>query len=249
MASDAQADFFDRLYPHFYVPWQTPETTGREVTFLCARLGLAPPARILDLCCGHGRHSLELARRGYQVTGLDRSDSALARARAVADTEGLTVRWIQADMRDLPPAGEFDGCLSWFSAFGLLEDDAEDQKVLLAVGTALRPGGRLLIDVLNHAWLMRNFQPRGWIAAPAGGTLHEERTFDLLTGRNVIKATATFPGGERVEVTHALRVYTLAELVRMLGAAGLRVLGTWGGVDGSTCTLSSRRLLVLAERG
>ncbi|MCI0463701.1 MAG: methyltransferase domain-containing protein [Gemmataceae bacterium] len=244
-----QADFFDRLYPHFYVPWQTPETTGREVTFICAQLGLPPQGRILDLCCGQGRHSLELARRGYQVTGLDRSEPALARARGAAEAEGLAVRWVHGDMRDLPFTGELDGCISWFSAFGLLEDDREDQKVLLAVGQVLRPGGRFLIDALNHAWLMRNFQPRGWIAAPAGGTLHEERTFDLLTGRNVVKATATFPGGERMVVTHALRVYTLAELVKMLSAAGLHVRETWGGVDGSACTLSSRRLLVLAERG
>ncbi len=248
MASDPQADFFDRLYPHFYVPWLTPETTTREVNFICDRLALAPGARVLDLCCGHGRHSLELARRGYQVTGLDRSEPALARARAAAEAEGLSIHWLQADMRDIPSAGAFDGCINWFSAFGLLEDDSQDQKVLIGVGQALRPGGRFLIDALNHAWLMRNFQVRGWVAAPAGGTLHEERAFDLLSGRNVIKATADLPGGMRVVVTHALRVYTLAELARMLQAAGLRVRETYGGVDGSACTLSSRRLIVLAER-
>src|SRR5262245_13296354 len=179
MSADAPADFFDHLYLTFYTPWQTPDMTAREVTFILAKLSLPPGGSVLDLCCGHGRHSLGLARRGYAVTGLDRSEPALTRARAAAVAESLPVRWVSPDMRPIPFQGEFDGGLNWFTAFGLLEDDAQDQQALSAVGRALKPGGRFLLDVVNHAWLMRNFQPRGWVAAPGGKTLTEERTFDL----------------------------------------------------------------------
>jgi ubiquinone/menaquinone biosynthesis C-methylase UbiE len=98
---------FDEDYLRYYTAGLTPELTHKEVDFILARLALEPGAKILDLCCGHGRHAIELARRGLTVTGQDLSAAALARARENARQDAVEVRWVQADMRQIPD-GEFD---------------------------------------------------------------------------------------------------------------------------------------------
>lgn len=238
---------FDEDYLRYYTAGLTPELTQKEVDFILARLALEPGARVLDLCCGHGRHAIELARRGLTVTGQDLSEAALARAGENAQKAGVEVRWVQADMREIP-AGEFDAAINWTTAFGYLESDEEDLKVLEAVHAALRPGGKFLLDTLNQAWLMRNFVPRGWAATPEGGLLLEERSFDLLAGRNTVTATYVGPNGERIVSGHNVRIYTLPELVRQLSTAGLQLCDTWGGADGSPYTIGSKRMIVLAEK-
>src|SRR5262249_43283414 len=137
------------------------ERTAVEVEFLVQALALPPGAALLDLACGHGRHTIELARRGYQVTGLDLSTSHLALARQAAAAQGVVVSWVEADMRELPP-GPFDAVINLFSAFGYLESDAADQQVLAAVGRVLRPGGRFILDTRNREHVVRTFQRRVW---------------------------------------------------------------------------------------
>jgi SAM-dependent methyltransferase len=248
MANPWYVKLFDEDYLRFYAATVTPEQTRADVDFMLTRLELAPGAPVLDLCCGHGRHAIELARRGCAVTGLDLSEPALARAQASAEAAGVQVRWVQSDMRQIPAEAEFEAVINWFSAFGYLESDEEDGRVLAAVQRALRPGGKLLMEMVNHAWLMRNFSPRGWTATPDGGLLLEERVFDLLSGRNTVTATFIGPGGERVVTGHNMRIYTLAELARLMSAAGLRICDTWGDVDGSPYRITSRRMIVLAEK-
>lgn len=239
---------FDEDYLRYYTAGLTPEQTRAEADFIVEKLGLASGARLLDLCCGHGRHAIELARRGFAVTGQDLSPAALAKAQEGAQSAGVAVNWVQSDMRQIEPEKGFDAVINWFTAFGYLESDAEDQKVLEAVQRALRPGGKLLIDTLNHAWLMRNYIPRGWAATPEGGLLLEERSFDLLVGRNTVTATYIGPNGERIATGHSVRIYTLVELATLLSTAGLQVCEAWGGVDGSPYGITSRRMIVLAEK-
>jgi hypothetical protein len=95
---------------------------------------------------------------------------------------------------------------------------------------------------------MCNFVPRGWAATPEGGLLLEERSFDLLAGRNTVTATYIGPNGERIVSGHNVRIYTLVELARQLSAAGLQISDTWGGTDGSPYTIGSKRMIVLAEK-
>lgn len=255
MDADRQAEprpwyteFFPRVYLPFYTAVQTPDWAVRDVDFICTRLNLADGARILDLCCGHGRLSLELARRGFAVTGLDLSAASLDRARAAAAAAQLLVRWVEADMRDIPFAGEFDACINFLAAFGMLESDAEDQQALAAVSRALQPGGQLLLDTVNQAWLVRHFEPRASLTTPAGARLQEERHFDLLTGRNDVRVKAVGPDGVCQESHYSMRIYTLAELARMLAAVELRVTGTWGDLDGAPYSLDSRRMIVRAAK-
>lgn len=220
--------------------------TVEEVGFVEKILALEPKARILDLCCGHGRHSVELAARGYSVVGLDFDAPSLERAREVAETKGVEVEFIQRDMRDIPFKREFDASINMFTAFGYLESEGEDLKVLQAVSEALKPSGKFLLDAINREWLMRNYQPRGWSENTEGGRLLEEREFNLLTSRNNVRWIYIKPDGSTWETRHSLRVYTLTELARMLKTVGLGVEALYGGFDEGPYTLDSRRLIILA---
>jgi SAM-dependent methyltransferase len=224
-----------------------PERTAAEIAFLEEKLALPPDAALLDLACGHGRHAIELARRGYRVTGLDISASHLALAREAAAAEGVTVGWVEADMRDLP-SGPFDAAINLYSAFGYLESDAADQQVLDAVGRVLRPGGRFLLETRNREHTIRTFQRRVWQPLSDGSLFLQEAEFDLLTSRVRTRVTLVEPDGRRESRDFVVRQYTLTELARMLAEAGLTLVQTWGDYDGSPYALDSPRLVLLAER-
>lgn len=241
-------EFFGQHYLEAYQPVLTAERTIREVDFVEKTLALPPGSRILDLCCGHGRHLMELASRGYEMTGLDLNPVFLNMAREDADRRALKVRLELRDMRDIPFVEEFDAAINVFTAFGYLESDDEDQKVLEAVARALKSGGLFLMELMHRDSLARIFQPRGWYETEAGLKVLEERRFDPLTGRNDVRHITIYPDGTTREMCHSVRIYTLTELNRMLTGAGLSVQATYGGVDGSPFTLESRRLIVLSRR-
>jgi SAM-dependent methyltransferase len=248
--------WYRRLFEGFYYDvWfrrgasgeAAAEQTSAEVAFLVEALAPPPGAALLDLACGHGRHAIALARRGYRVTGLDLSASHLALARRAAADAGVAVTWLAADMRDLP-AGPFDAVVNLFSAFGYLESDAADQQVLTAVGRALRPGGRFLLDIRSREHMVRHFRAHEWQELADGGLFLQQAAFDLRTSRVQTQAILIEPDGRREQRAFSVRQYSLTELVGMLAAAGLTVTQTWGGFDASPYTLDSRRLVLLAAR-
>ena len=223
-----------------------PEWTARQVDFIEHVLGLTPGDSILDLCCGNGRHAIELARRGYRVTGLDLDGILLREAEDQAEEAGVEVEWIQADMRDIPSDKEFDVILNLFTAFGYLESDEEDQKVLQAVQRALRSGGKFLLNTVNREWLVRQFQARDWDILPDGSMCLIERQIDLEQGRNMVTETRFFQDGRRKTMFHALRLYTLTELRRLCIQAGLQPTAVYGDFDERPYGLDSRWMTVVA---
>jgi len=140
--------FFDAEYLRFAVDRFPAEETAAEVDLLVAALELDPAARVLDLACGHGRHSVELARRGFAVTGADLSAPSLELAAARAAEAGVEVRFERADMRRIAYEAEFDAVINMFTAFGYF-DDAENRAVVERVAAALAPGGAFLIEIVN----------------------------------------------------------------------------------------------------
>ena len=231
-----------------YAPMLTPERTAEDIKGIITLLALPPGSTILDLACGYGRHAIPLAEQGYRVTGLDLSAQFLELARSEAAARGVAVRWVHGDMREIPFADEFDAVVNMFTAFGYLESDDEDQRVLHQVAQALRPGGRFLIELIHRESLMRRFAPTGITRLDDGTLFLEERRFDLLTSRNEVRVTMLDPDGRRRAQHHSVRIYSLTELARMLAAAGLQVEAHYGGVDGSALTLDSRRLAILSRK-
>src|SRR2546426_9095666 len=125
--------FFGEDYLHIYEPVLTPDRTQREVDGIVSLLALSQGSSILDLCCGHGRHAIPLAQRGFQVTGQDLSEVFLREAEKEAQAQSVHVQWLHGDMRNIPFENEFDAAINIFTAFGYLEDQGEDQKVLQQV--------------------------------------------------------------------------------------------------------------------
>jgi SAM-dependent methyltransferase len=243
-----------RWYEGFFgADWLTvapvhAERTTQEVDFVVEQLGLTTGSAVLDLACGHGRHAIELARRGCRVTGLDLSEPSLELARGRAAETGVDVEWVHADMREVDASERFDAVINLFSAFGYFEDERDDARVLAGVARALRPGGCFLLDTVNPPALFARFRPRDWRELEDGTVFTEEREYNLRRGRTLAAWRFVRPNGESGELRHSLRLYTYPELERLLGGAALRIDGDWGGFDGSELTRETWRMIVRAHR-
>jgi SAM-dependent methyltransferase len=240
--------FFDADYLRIFLPVLSDDRTAAEVNAVVERLGLAPPARLLDLCCGQGRHAVPLAQLGYRVTGLDLSRPLLARAAAAAG-RGRRVGLVEADMRRLPFAdASFDAVLNLFNAFGYLEDDAQDELVLGEVARVLRPGGRFLQELANRESQVRDWHDSDVQRTDGGLVVLQERALDLRSSRQLVTYTLLHPDGRRAILRNAVRLYTLTELEAMLRRAGLELLEVSGDLDGGPLELDSDFVVTLSGR-
>ena len=240
--------FFGEDYMRFHLrggEW-LEEQTNPQCDFAVSALALEPGARVLDLCCGQGRHAVELARRGFRVSGLDLSEHLLGLAQRRAEEAGVQVEFVRRDMRDLPWENEFDAVLNLFTSFGYLETE-EDQRVLAAVAGALRPEGRVMIDLMNREKLLTGFRPKNWYEHE-GHLVLENHEWDVLRARLTMTRTIIGPDGNRRETGFSLRVYAHSEIMAMLVPAGLQWERTYGGYDGSDYGAHSGRMIVVARK-
>jgi ubiquinone/menaquinone biosynthesis C-methylase UbiE len=221
--------------------------TGKETDFLIRALEIEPQDKVLDEACGVGRHSLELARRGFKhVTGLDFTRGYLKEAISKAEHEGLAVEFVHGDMKDLPFADEsFDAVYNFYTSFGYFSD-RENELVIKEVARVLKPGGRFLLDVVNRDYIVRHFQRRGW-SEHNGEYLLEERELDLATSRNECTWLYLTRKG-KVERKLSLRMYSLHELRAMFERNGLEFKEAWGTWDFEPLTWDHFRQKLLAVR-
>ena len=211
---------------------------------------LEPRSRVLDLGCGSGRRTIELARRGHRVVGLDPDERALSAARVAAKGEKLNIHFTKADTAAIPYRSEIDVVVSLDGAFGQAPSDRDDLHCLESARKALKPGGLLLIDSLNKEWLMRHFEPNFWEQGEEGkgAVVLDQITFDFEAGRLNNRRVIVGADGKRTPSFVSVRVYTLTELKAQLERAGFLYRQSWGGFDGSAYGMESPRVIVLAER-
>jgi SAM-dependent methyltransferase len=240
-------DFFDEDYLRFAADRFPPEATAAEVEFLIEALALEPGARVLDLACGHGRHSVELARHGCAVTGVDLSEPSLALAAARAAEAGVGLKLERADMRRIAFDAEFDAVINMFTAFGYFADEADNRLVMGRVAAALAPGGAFLLEINNPVAVFGRFEARGWHELSDRTVMLEERFYDAARGRFETMWRFT-SGADRREHRFSHRAYTAPELTAMAAGAGLEVERLWGGLDGSDLEKDSRRIVMLARK-
>ena len=178
-------------------------------------LELRPGMSVLDLACGHGELANSLAARGCLVTGLDSSAVFLDRARADAAAAGVRAEYVAGDMRQLPWEGRFDRVVNWSTAFGYFGDDA-NRGVLDGIARALRPGGRLAMDLDNLTSFLASWTPSRVVAARENG--------DMLVDRYHLAALSGRFEAERT-VTRCGRARRLDSVSRLFG---FPVLVDWG---------------------
>jgi SAM-dependent methyltransferase len=225
---------------------RTPDKTAAEVEQIISLLQLQAGATILDLGCGPGRHTVELARRGFQVTGVDRTGSYLAAARRRADHLGADVELVQADMRRFSRAQAFDYALNLWTSFGYFDDANDDLKVLRNLRACLKSNGKLLLDTVGKETLARNFQPRHWHR-------HPEKAEYLLEERRVSEGWHSVEtqwilirDGQSKSFKFRLRLYSGAELSRSLFEAGFSAVQLYGSLNGVPYDNGAERLVAIA---
>ena len=242
--------FFGEDYLNIYRHTLTAERTEKEVAFAERKLDLDGGARVLDLCCGHGRHSVLLAKRGYKVTGLDLSQSYLDLAQRAASDGKVAIDTVLADMREIPFNDYFDAAINMYSSFGYLESELEDLKVLESISGSLKRGGRLLLDMLNREWAVANYIQNDWHSETDGTLYVERRTLDLASSRMRVRFIIVGPdGGRHDSIGHDIRLYTLTEMTRLLARAGFGAIEVSGGFDDERYGIESRRMILCARKG
>jgi SAM-dependent methyltransferase len=216
-------DFFRKDYLNVYGHLFTAERAEKEAVFVEKALELTAGARVLDLCCGPGRHSVPLAQHGFDVISLDLNPAYLELARHAAEAGNVSLKTVVADMREIPFQSYFDAIVNMYSSFGYLESEAEDARVLESAAKASKPGGRLFLDMLNREWAVANYIQNDWHSGEDGTLYVERRDLDLATSRMHVRFTIVGPNGARREsVGHNIRLYTLTEMTRLLHLDGAK---------------------------
>ena len=240
-------DWFDQD-EYELVYHERDEEEAEELIDLLERV-VAPAhgATVLDVGCGRGRHPRTLARRGYQVTGIDLSERVLTQARRLAQEDGLSIRFFQGDMRTPFCTACFDGVVNLFTAFGYFDEEIDHLRAVEAMAVALRPDGWLFQDFLNAPQVRSTLVPenilvkdgvkieqRRWIEE---GRINKEITFHDADSRH---HSATF--------RESVRLLTLDDFRALYTTAGLDLLDTFGDYAGCPHTPTSPRLILYARK-
>jgi SAM-dependent methyltransferase len=244
--SDWQTDFFRGPALEFWRRAMSPEQTRSQADFLEKALQAPPRGRLLDVPCGNGRHAVELAGRGYWLTGIDSSEEFLAEARGATT---LPSRWILGDMRELPGLVEpaaFDGAYCCGNSFGYLDADGA-RKFLAAVATALKPGGRFVMDTGMAAESI----------LPTLGKGRWHRLGDMI----VLSENQYHPAESRLDIDYTFiengtvetrpsssYCFTTGEICRMHAESGLEVVALQGWYDGQPYQLGPGGLIVISRK-
>ena len=240
-------DFFSGSALDFVEDSRDEEQTHEEAEFVQQALGLPLDSKILDVPCGGGRLSLELASRGYRVTGVDISLPLLEAARIKAEVQHLAVNWEHRDMRDLPWAGEFDGAVCFWSSFGYF-DEQGNADFLKAVSNALKPGARFLLDTPLIETRLPEMEAEAKVWWQVGGLLAlEDRKFDHVNSR--VESEWTFVHDGKIEKKSlSLRLYTFRELCSLLEEVGFGNHLAYGTLDLEPFALGSTWLYLVTTK-
>lgn len=240
--------YFDQTFVSLYRDFLTPERTEREVAGLREMVALPPGGEVLDVACGWGRHSVSLARAGFRVTGLDLSETLLARGRKrAAAAAGVEVDFVRGDMREIPWRGRFDAVLSLYSSLGYFLSDDEDLRVLRGAREALRPDGAFVLETMHRDHIVGDYAARDWWETDDGLTVWVEREFDAVEGVSR-EWTRWSKAGKSGEKYHELRIRTATEWDRLLRAAGLVPVDWYGDWELAPFIHTSEDLIVICRR-
>jgi SAM-dependent methyltransferase len=241
-------DVFNR--PAFFDLYQRADLdrAATQVDQVLTLLDLRAPAHVLDVCCGYGRHSVELARRGFDVAGVDISEVQIANALKHAASAGARPAFVVGDARALPVRGPFDAAINMFLSFGYFATDEESQAMLDGVARALRRGGRLLIDFWNREIEIRNFQSTVLDRRDDDILEIEDWRFDHLAGRLSWTNTVIYPDGRREAWSQSIRAFTVVEVKTMLERAGFALTALYGSLAGEPYAMDSESAIFVAQR-
>ena len=260
LESHLPAEWWRKLFNALYVKTdgdvvENSENTRREVDFIVSAAAIQSHSQILDLCCGQGRHCLELARRGFKnVMGVDRSRYLIRLAKKRAQNESLQVVFKEGDARN-PKLAEnsFDCVAIMGNSFGYFSNKLDDEKVLATVGKILRQTGQLVLDITDGAHMAEHFERRSWEWIDEHHFVCRERSIskegDRLISREVIVNDET---GVIADQFYAERLYTRESITKLLEKTGFRNVRHHGTAEAVSdrdqdLGMMARRILLTAD--
>jgi 2-polyprenyl-3-methyl-5-hydroxy-6-metoxy-1,4-benzoquinol methylase len=227
-----------------------------ECDFIEKEVGFNKKLKILDIGCGTGRHSIELAKRGYNLTGIDLSESLLEKAKEKATIDNLTISFLKHDARELPFHSEFDlAIMLCEGAFPLMETDEMNFKILENARNALKEtGSKLIFTTLNGLFPLFH-SVKDFLASQIveGNASYDKNTFNLMTFRESDVTTVIDDSGEKKELECNERYYVPSEITWMLKTLGFSAIDIFGAKLGhfsrsDTLTTEDYEMLVVAEK-
>jgi len=230
--------------------------TSGECDFIEQEIGFNKKSRILDLGCGTGRHSIELARRGYiSITGVDLSETQLARAREKTNENNLKIDFQRYDARELPFHNEFDLVIMLCEgAFPLMETDEMNYRILKNTSKALKNNGKFIFTTLNGLFpLFHSVKDFLTAASEAGNVNYENNTFDLMTLRDLNTTIVEDDFGNKKELHCNERYYVPSEITWLLKSLDFKIIDIFGAKLGAfsrndRLTTEDFEMLVIATK-
>ncbi|MGD8992526.1 MAG: class I SAM-dependent methyltransferase [Desulfobacterales bacterium] len=200
-----------------------PQITRREVDLICRLLPIVGGHRILDLCGGHGRHSLELSRRGFLAcTLLDYSETLINIAKATACNDNLEIKFICADARQLEIAPDsYDHVIIMGNSLGYVQEAGADAKIIAEVYRVLRGGGWILLDVADGSAIRSSFRPNAWHEIGDSVIVCRQREIQepFVCAREIVLSKTE---GLIRDQNYAIRIYDAADVSNLLAQSGFR---------------------------
>ena len=239
-------DRFWKTFSPFLFNSERMLSAGQEVEQIVSLLKLEPGVSICDLCCGPGRHSLELGRLGYCVTGVDRTGLYIDQAKKKANEQELNIRFVQDDMRSFCEPNSFDAVINVFTSFGFFEEAADDKRVLENVNESLKEGGKFVIDIVGKEVLARIFQEKRWFEEDDVIVLEESKLSEDWS--SVECRWIVIRDSSRDEFRFSLRLYSASQLSELLKSCGFGQVEIYGGLSGSPYDQMAKRLVVVAHK-
>lgn len=222
-------EWFERSFREDYVlvyRHRDDSAAHEEIANLLERLPIKDTGRVLDLCCGSGRHSRALARRGYEVVGVDLSPVLLQLAEEQNNYPHLS--FTRCDMRDIPFREEFDIVVNLFTSFGYFATDEENAKVVRNMAQALKTDGEVIIDYLNPAYVIENLVPHS-SKQVAGMSIDEERWIQdgFVKKRILVNDEHTSEPREYLEQVRLFSVEQMTGMLKQAGFGSIQVFGDY----------------------
>lgn len=232
----------------------TQGTLG-ECDFIEAEIAGDKSLKIVDIGCGTGRHAIELAKRGYTITGIDLSESQLARARQKAQAANVTIDLQRHDARNLPFDNEFDlAIMLCEGGFPLMETDEMNFEILKNAAKSLKSPGKLIFTTLNGLFPIFN-SIEDFCASPTkdGTATYKNNTFDIMTFRDHNITSLEDDDGKTIELECNERYYIPSEITWLLKSLGFTKIDIYGAKLGAfsrndTLTTNDFEMLVIAEK-
>ena len=226
-----------------------------ECDFIEQEINRDKSLKIIDIGCGTGRHSIELVKRGYQITGIDLSESQLKRAREKAKEQGVEIDFQKHDARDLPFKGEFDlAIMLCEGGFSLMETDEMNFEILKNATKVLNDKGKLIFTTLNGLFPLFHSVKEFYKSVTKEGSAEVKGcSFDLMTFRDHNTTVFEDDTGNKKELKCNERYYVPSEITWLLKTLGYKKIDIFGAKLGAfsrndKLTTEDFEMLVVAEK-